>query len=452
MDSEKARLLEGQLKGKLLEAWRVGDLIDHGKSAAVFHGHSDGQHVAVKIFDDELILRYGDKTQIERIERELSLTGTEHPNLVKILGGGFSENLKSHFIVMEYVEGDNLKKSLNKISADKIPELVAQLTLAAKHLFDLGFVHRDIKPENVAIVNNFTKAVLLDLGVMRPVKGSDLTDADGIQSFVGTLQYSSPEFLLREEEDSEAGWKALTFYQIGGIIHDLAMQKPLFSEHCNPYSRLVNAVQHSVPVVHNSALPTYLIEAAKLALLKDWRIRAQLLDWDSFLPPAPKSTERGSAKQRVTNRVTTAIAAHGDLHEPRINDDTHRKALLREAMDYLAVSARNIRSENAALPPIRIKRGEDRMFGISFSETGDFGLKEALTIWFSVEIVDLSAKIISLSSCHVLGLCAAAEVDNSLLKKIYAGSLDGSLLYDALDEAIYASIEAAQSESAGLAD
>jgi hypothetical protein len=63
-------------------------LIDHGKSAAVFRASGRGGIVAVKIFDDELIARYGDDTQFERINRELQLIGKSHPNLVKILGGG----------------------------------------------------------------------------------------------------------------------------------------------------------------------------------------------------------------------------------------------------------------------------------------------------------------------------------------------------------------------------
>jgi serine/threonine protein kinase len=75
------------------------------------------------------------------------------------------------------------------------------------------------------LLDEFKRLVLLDLGVLRPIAGSTLTDANGIQAFVGTLQYSSPEFLLRQEEESLDGWRSLTFYQIGGVLHDLIMRR-----------------------------------------------------------------------------------------------------------------------------------------------------------------------------------------------------------------------------------
>jgi serine/threonine protein kinase len=223
VDLVKARELETRLRGTKIGSWLVGEYINHGKSAVVFQGIGDSGHVAIKIFDDELIAKYGDKTQFARIERELELVGQRHPNLVQILGGGFDAVLQSHFIVMEFLRGPNLKQCLLDVAAEGIPVLVSQLASAARFLEDFRFVHRDIKPENIILLDNLKKLILLDLGVLRPITGSDITDSEGIQAFVGTLQYSSPEFLLRQEEESPDGWRALTFYQIGGVLHDLIM-------------------------------------------------------------------------------------------------------------------------------------------------------------------------------------------------------------------------------------
>ena len=73
--------------------------------------------------------------------------------------------------------------------------------------------HRDIKPANIVVLDNFSRLVLLDFGVLKPVGEVGLTDVDEQRLFVGTLQYSSPEFLLRDEEDNEQGWRALSIYQ-----------------------------------------------------------------------------------------------------------------------------------------------------------------------------------------------------------------------------------------------
>jgi serine/threonine protein kinase len=93
---------------------------------------------------------------------------------------------------MEHLEGKNIKKCLSEIPADNIATLIGQLAMAARFLEKLGFVHRDIKPENIILLEDFTRLILLDLGVVRPLAGSTLTDSEGIQVFVGTLQYSSP--------------------------------------------------------------------------------------------------------------------------------------------------------------------------------------------------------------------------------------------------------------------
>lgn len=86
MDGAKAKDWEAKLRGQAIEGWTIDALIDHGKSAAVFKAVSKTGTAALKIFDDELIQRHGDQTQLERIHRELKLIGNHHPNMVSLLG------------------------------------------------------------------------------------------------------------------------------------------------------------------------------------------------------------------------------------------------------------------------------------------------------------------------------------------------------------------------------
>ncbi len=246
MDSVKAQELELSLRKRSINGWEVAGLIDFGKSAAVFKAINGDNIAALKVFDDELIKKYGDEKQIARIERELSLIGKHHDNMVPILGGGFDDETQNHFLLMEFVDGPDLGACLEEVPSEKIPALIMQLASAARFLEQLDLCHRDIKPENIVLTDNFDRLILLDFGVLRPVGEPGLTDHDELRSFVGTLQYSSPEFLLRKEEDSMEGWRALTFYQIGGVLHDLIMKKPLFQEFAEPYAALVNAVQQQV--------------------------------------------------------------------------------------------------------------------------------------------------------------------------------------------------------------
>ncbi|MBV8537003.1 MAG: protein kinase, partial [Alphaproteobacteria bacterium] len=175
MDKVKADGLAQQLNGKPIEGWAIEELIDFGKSAAVFRASRNSDLAAVKIFDNELIERYGDNTQIARIERELSLVGVVHRHLVKIIGGGFDATTQNHYIVMEYLPSPNLSRCLNEIPNDKIAILIEQLASAAKFLEQRKLCHRDIKPSNIVVLEHYDRLVLLDFGVLRPIGASGLT-------------------------------------------------------------------------------------------------------------------------------------------------------------------------------------------------------------------------------------------------------------------------------------
>jgi eukaryotic-like serine/threonine-protein kinase len=448
MDKIKALDLEALLIGKEVGGYRIDSLVNNGKSAAVFRASAGADSAAVKIFDDELIEKYGEKTQLARIERELALVGKEHPNLVKILAGGFDPITKNHFIVMEYLSGLNLKECLIEIPVENIPSLVSQLAAAAKFLEDQGLVHRDIKPENIILLDGFKRLKLLDLGVLRPLAGSDLTDANGIQAFVGTLQYSSPKFLLRKEEDSISGWRALTFYQIGGVLHDLIMRRPLFAEYSDPYARLVNAVQQVIPEIQNSAIPYYLVELARCCLLKNWEMRVELLQWHSFDPPNKSQKSGESAKQRVANRSMLAKAQQGDAPEASTQENEFGKtALVREVRDFLGAAARTIRgAENSVLPPLRIlaRTPDDSGFGIQLDPAPQLGWHASLTIFVSVEILDLAAKLIAIKVCACLGKYSLGDNLGENPRIIFQGTYDAAALSTVLENCIYDLVDQVQ--------
>jgi eukaryotic-like serine/threonine-protein kinase len=447
LDEVKARELEGKLRGSSIEGWKIESLIGHGKSAAVFRASGPSGEAALKIFDDELIAKYGDDTQFSRINRELQLIGKSHPNLVQIFGGGVDPITNNHFIVMEYLDGPNLKQCLGEIPADNIGSLISQLADAAKFLETMDFVHRDIKPENIIILEEYTKLLLLDFGVIRPIAGSTLTDDEGIQVFIGTLQYSSPEFLLREEEDSEDGWRALTFYQIGGVLHDLIMRKALFAEFSHPYARLVNAVQHETPAIQSSEVPHYLVELARCCLLKSWPVRLKLVGWSNFDVPERKEASNNSFKQRVTNRgeLIRARAIEADNFSDEDQNIVRRKIQM-EALEFLKASARTIRAQNAIVPPLRIISNSPSTdgFGIQFENSPASGLPDQLTVFVALTVTEPSARLIELRACGRLKKYSQADLGGIIFKCVFEGTYDAPTLYAILENCIYDLIDQAQ--------
>ena len=88
MDSVVAKRMSEELLGKTFDGWQLEELLGHGKSALVFAGRKGSDLAAVKVFDPDIVERFGKEIQLQRIQRELGLVGKSHPNLVSIYAGG----------------------------------------------------------------------------------------------------------------------------------------------------------------------------------------------------------------------------------------------------------------------------------------------------------------------------------------------------------------------------
>ncbi len=228
-----------------------------------------------------------------------------------------------HFVVMNFLSGSNLGRNRGKVPFENVRGIVSQVAAAARFLEELGLAHRDIKPENIGIDGTLQHAVLLDLGVLRPVGIDPITDDDMLKPFIGTLQYSSPEFLLREEAESIEGWRALTFYQLGGLLHDLIMRRRLFEDFREPFLKLANAVQQTQPIINSLEMPRDLVETARHCLVKDPTLRLSLVKWEDFDPNPPVSVSTEAVKERISRRrkylagVEGLTAATGESEHTR---------------------------------------------------------------------------------------------------------------------------------------
>ncbi|WP_409019282.1 serine/threonine protein kinase [Brevundimonas vesicularis] len=433
MDSVKAEQLFVRLQGQLIDGWQIKRLIDHGKSAAVFFAERDGAAAAVKIFDADLIERYGDEAQIGRIQRELALIGKTHPNVVSIFGGGCDKSQSLYYVIMEFVEGDNLRKCLKKLDRSHIPNVMAQLAAAAIHLEELGLVHRDIKPENISVSPDLERIVLLDLGVIRPVGLSDLTDPDGIRAFIGTLQYSSPEFLLRGEETTVEGYRALTFYQMGAVLHDLIMGEPIFDDFKEPYAVMVNAVQHERPLIEGDGIDSHWINLANRCLLKRPELRLKLVSWKDFTPTTTGTAT--SAKERLSATMAT-IRAVGEDAQPVAKSVTESQ-LAREIVLGLRTAASGLRATIPGLPPYEAVEVEGENIGVTFHMQQPNGpFSRGLHIATFIEVLDVTEQVVRCCSTTTIG-----DDAGQVRKAWFSGVVDQSLIASAFEEYLAAAIE-----------
>jgi tRNA A-37 threonylcarbamoyl transferase component Bud32 len=134
----------------------------------------------------------------ERFLREArALAKLSHPGIVAVHDFGKTGEL--YFLVMEYVDGVNLRHLLRsgKLQPDEALRIVPQICAALQYAHEQGVVHRDVKPENI-LLDKLGRVKIADFGLAKllgqPAADSALT---GSRQVMGTPQYMAPEQVER---------------------------------------------------------------------------------------------------------------------------------------------------------------------------------------------------------------------------------------------------------------
>lgn len=148
---------------------------------------------ALKVLDPEVAASKPE--YVKRFLREARIASKiRHPNLVTVHDAGYDEAAGLYYIVMDYVQGSNLRQvlGLSGVLEDKeAVRIVSHVASALDAAQRFGMVHRDIKPENIMLTpDGIVK--LIDLGVAKVMGGIDtLKTMD--KAVFGTPMYISPE-------------------------------------------------------------------------------------------------------------------------------------------------------------------------------------------------------------------------------------------------------------------
>ncbi|MBB5871068.1 serine/threonine-protein kinase [Allocatelliglobosispora scoriae] len=170
--------------------YRMDERIAGGGMGDVWRGTDEtlGRTVAIKIMLPALMDEPG---FAERFRQEARTMATiKNPSVVDIYDYGSDQNIA--YLVMEYVEGDPLSRTLGRVgrlTPTRTMALIAQAADALQAAHSKGIVHRDVKPGNLLVRANGT-LVLTDFGIARSAVAAQLTAAGAV---LGTASYLAPE-------------------------------------------------------------------------------------------------------------------------------------------------------------------------------------------------------------------------------------------------------------------
>ena len=196
--------------GGMGQVWQALDLATHAEL-----GHSE--MVALKILPPELTQSATHAKLL--IEEATQARKLAHENIVRVYEWAQDPATSSYFIIMEYLEGQDLDAYLaaqSRLSLEAVLKLLSPVANALQYAWDKHqLVHRDIKPGNVFLTGR-GEVKLLDFGIAARVRsaGSSL----GLQTpNAGTSGYRAPEAGTYQRQPSPR----LDVYAVSVMIYQM---------------------------------------------------------------------------------------------------------------------------------------------------------------------------------------------------------------------------------------
>ena len=222
------RIMEGRIMpGDHLEHFELIEYVGGGGMGRVFRALDTrlSRTVAAKILSPN---QAADPETVQRFHNEAqSAARLDHENIARVYYVG--EDRGIHFIVFEFIEGENIRKLVERkgpLSLDESICYTLQIVDALAHAAARHIVHRDIKPSNILITPT-GRVKLIDMGLARlrqlDPEYVDLT-ASGVT--LGTFDYISPE-QARDPRDADI---RSDIYSLGCTLYYMLTGRPPFPQ------------------------------------------------------------------------------------------------------------------------------------------------------------------------------------------------------------------------------
>ena len=156
-----------------------------------------GSVVAIKVLNVQ-----NDDAMLRRFRAEaVTSARLRHKNIVTIFD--FEEQDGAPYLVMEYLDGENLQRLLE--TKERVPildklSIMAEVAEGLQYAHEHGVIHRDIKPANIMRLRDGSVKIM-DFGIARLTQRNTRLTAVGY--IVGTPEYMAPEQFMSDGTDSQ---------------------------------------------------------------------------------------------------------------------------------------------------------------------------------------------------------------------------------------------------------
>jgi serine/threonine protein kinase len=299
------KLLKAETDGYYLGGYRLLYKIASGSFGRVFRADDPGtgRVVAIKV----LRRRYSeDPHTIDLFEREgkvgLSL---RHPNIVEILAVNQDPASKQYYIVMEFVEGGNLRDFLairKKLEPVEALRLLDDAASGLAHAYSRGVTHRDIKLTNI-LISSQGAAKLVDFGL------AGIFSSRGVK-YEGKVDRTVDYAGLEKTTGAPHGDVRSDIYFLGCVLSEMLTGRPPLSMTKDPRARMLRQRFENVQLITRSEVkgPPVLFRLVETMMALDPKHRhqtpTQLLD---AIRDARRAAESVAAGPNATPLLQTVF-------------------------------------------------------------------------------------------------------------------------------------------------
>lgn len=243
--------------GERIGNYRIEHLLGAGGMGVVYLGKRDDgiyeQQVAIKLLPPARLLTGGKLREqlLARFDDERAiLAQLQHPNIVRILDGGRSEQ-GVPYLVMEYVDGVDLLEycQRHELGVAARIRLFIEVCEAVQEAHRHLIVHRDLKPGNV-LVDAQGVPHLLDFGIAKlidPIRAAQVDAQTTIAAM--TPAYASPEQIRHAPITTRSD-----IYSLGVMLYELLAGIRPYQEHEHSPVEMERAMSQMNPPTLSRAL------------------------------------------------------------------------------------------------------------------------------------------------------------------------------------------------------
>ncbi len=228
------------------------------------------REVAIKVMRTNLVEKPG--FQARFLQEARSAANLSHPNIVTI--HDFGKDGSRLFIVMEYVEGTDLKTMIDRqgpLSVEETLALMIQVCAGVGYAHRAGLVHCDLKPQNILVAPD-GRAKITDFGIavafasIQPDTTSDLI-------------WGSPHYFAPEQATGSPPSPATDVYALGVVLFEmLTGQLPFQADDMMVLAEMHRAAPPPSPREYVPDLPEALEQIVLKVLSKEPSARYRTAD------------------------------------------------------------------------------------------------------------------------------------------------------------------------------